>query len=364
VPNGDGLATDSGVACMVERQGSSWSVVEKLMASDGAAGDRFGASVALLGDVALVGAPARDASGGLADAGAAYLFRRVGGAWTEVARADGTTTAEAFGESVAVSATHALVGVRRDDAAATDAGAAVVFDLATDLAAGARFLSPLADGNDQFGIAVALDGDTALVGAFDEGFDQGPLAQHGAGFLFRVGGLDADADGLPDSCETFTGAPFCFGDGSGSACPCGNASAAGANAGCKNSLGRGGRLMAQGAASVAADGLVFTAAYLPPLVPVLVFQGDAQVAGGSGVALGDGLRCAGGAIVRIAKPAANAAGSAEVGAGIAGVLVSDAGAIPAAGGARCYQGWYRNEASYCSSATFNLTNAVSVTWTP
>jgi hypothetical protein len=40
------------------------------------------------------------------------------------------------------------------------------------------------------------------------------------------------------------------------------------------------------------------------------------------------------------------------------------GSVPAGGGVRTYQAWYRNAAAFCSAATFNLTNAVEVTWTP
>jgi hypothetical protein len=40
------------------------------------------------------------------------------------------------------------------------------------------------------------------------------------------------------------------------------------------------------------------------------------------------------------------------------------GSIPASGGTRIYQAWYRNSATFCMSAAFNLTNAISATWAP
>ena len=45
-------------------------------------------------------------------------------------------------------------------------------------------------------------------------------------------------------------------------------------------------------------------------------------------------------------------------------LISIRGMIPPAGGVRDYQCWYRNAADFCTPATFNLTNAIEITWNP
>jgi hypothetical protein len=76
---------------------------------------------------------------------------------------------------------------------------------------------------------------------------------------------------------------------------------------------------------------------------------------------GDGVRCASGAIRRLA-PRVNSAGSSIYPAsGDAPISVKG---NDAAGDVRYYQCWYRNAAPFCSPATFNLTNGLMVTWTP
>jgi hypothetical protein len=74
------------------------------------------------------------------------------------------------------------------------------------------------------------------------------------------------------------------------------------------------------------------------------------------------LRCTGGTVVRLA-PKSNVNGSSQYpGAGDPSISVK--GAIGASGGVRAYQVWYRNAASFCTAATFNLTNGLRVVWVP
>lgn len=154
------------------------------------------------------------------------------------------------------------------------------------------------------------------------------------------------------------GVDFCFGDGSGSACPCGNASAVGASAGCLNSLAVGGRLSGSGAASVSNDTLVLVGAAMPSS-SALYFQGSSAQSSGSGAVFGDGLRCATGTVVRLGTKM-NVAGVSQCPSG-ADPSVSVRGGV-AAGNVRMYQVWYRNAATFCSASTFNLTNGYRVVW--
>jgi hypothetical protein len=158
-----------------------------------------------------------------------------------------------------------------------------------------------------------------------------------------------------------THATFCY--GLTGVCPCANAGQA--HAGCDNSFATGGgRLVSRGIARVTADTLALDAGGLPPTVSTLFYQGTAQQSGGLGAAFGDGLRCVSGTVIRLGTKV-SATGFASYGAGNASdVPISIRGAIPGAGATRHYQSWYRNAAAFCSIDTFNLTNGVSVTWTP
>jgi len=159
--------------------------------------------------------------------------------------------------------------------------------------------------------------------------------------------------------------PFCFGDGSGATCPCGNTSAPGSQAGCLNSFGTGGRLIATGDASTTSDSLVLTATGLTPNgAPPIFLQGTAQVLSGVGAWFGDGLRCAAGSVIRLGT-SLSVAGISSFGYGIPGTQsVSIRGAILAPGATRYYQVNYRNAPVFCTSATFNLTNGVAISWMP
>jgi hypothetical protein len=168
---------------------------------------------------------------------------------------------------------------------------------------------------------------------------------------------DVNGDAIPDECQA-SGVAYCFGDGTGTPCPCGNASAFGANAGCANSLGSGGALVAIGSASVSFDTVLLEASGMPNS-SALFFQGTSQTNSGLGATFGDGLRCAGGAVIRLGTKL-NASGASrypEVG----DVRISVHGQV-SAGVTREYQVWYRNAASFCTASTFNLTNGCEIAW--
>ena len=171
-----------------------------------------------------------------------------------------------------------------------------------------------------------------------------------------LGSDPADAALFPGS----SGLAFCFGDGSGTACPCGNEAAVGADAGCLNSLATGGKLVAAGAASITADTLVLSGSGMPN-GGVLYFQGTASYASGCGVAFGDGLLCAGGSIVRLGVHF-NAAGASQYPVpGDASIASAGLISVP---GLRSYQAWYRDAAAFCASPTHNLTNGWWTVWAP
>src|SRR5207244_9912002 len=131
-----------------------------------------------------------------------------------------------------------------------------------------------------------------------------------------------------------SGTPFCFGDGSGTACPCANNGSSGN--GCANSVNAAGaNLTASGAASASGDTLVLLGSGMPNS-SALYFQGTTQIS----LVFGDGLRCAGGTIVRLGTEV-NSAGASQYPFG-ADLPISQRGRVPAGGGTRTYQCWLRD----------------------
>jgi hypothetical protein len=158
--------------------------------------------------------------------------------------------------------------------------------------------------------------------------------------------------------STAPGTQFCLGDGSGNACPCGNSGSAGN--GCANSIVAGGaHLRASGTCSIGNDTLVLQGSGMPNS-SALYFQGTTQLSGGLGSLFGDGLRCAGGSVIRL-KTVTNA-NNASLYPVAGDPSVSVRGMISSPG-TRTYQVWYRNAASFCTASTFNLSNGVQLSWT-
>jgi hypothetical protein len=176
---------------------------------------------------------------------------------------------------------------------------------------------------------------------------------------------DVNGNGVPDECEQGV-SPFCFGDGSSAACPCGNNGALGH--GCENSSSTGGaRVTVSGLPSLSADTLVLTATEERPTAFTIFLQGNLEIAP---VAFGDGLRCAGGSLKRLYnKVASGGAVSAPQGGDLPISVRSAAlGDTIPSGGIRIYQTYYRDpNAGFCPDppgSTFNASNAYRVTWQP
>lgn len=145
-------------AAVFVRSGTSWTEQQTLFPSDGAPDGGFGFSAALSGDTALVGYVDPFA------AGAAYAFVRSGSTWTEQQKLapDDTADGDEFGSALALSGDTALVGAWNG----MGRGAVYVFTRSAGVWTQQQKLTvsgfPLADG---FGTALAIDGDTAVVGA-------------------------------------------------------------------------------------------------------------------------------------------------------------------------------------------------------
>ena len=182
-----GSNSEQGAAYVFAFNGSTWVQQQELTSSDGAADDEFGSSVALSGTTALVGAIAKTIGSNGAQ-GAAYLFTFNNTTWVqqqELTASDGTVAAE-FGASVALSGTTALVGASNATSGVSGVyyGAAYVFSFndSTWVQLQKLTASDAASAN-AFGVSVALAGTTALVGAPFS--DVGSNNNQGAAYVFN-----------------------------------------------------------------------------------------------------------------------------------------------------------------------------------
>jgi hypothetical protein len=155
---------------------SDWQYETELFASDLGKSDKFGSSVALEGDTIIVGAPYQD--GVASNTGAAYVFRRNAGTWIEEAKLMGSALSAGalFGNSVGLSGDTAVIGAYRnylegydleaeENILLKDAGSAYLFRFEGG-GWNPRDILPFdRNGGEEFGWAVAISGDTVVVGA-------------------------------------------------------------------------------------------------------------------------------------------------------------------------------------------------------
>jgi hypothetical protein len=185
-----GANNGQGSAYVFVRSGAAWNEQAKLTASDGAGGDQFGGSVAISGETVVVGAR-QDDLGANIDQGSAYVFVRSGTTWsqqTKLTASDGAAN-DFFGGSVAISGETTVVGALSDNVGAnTNQGSAYVF-VRSGVSWNEQAKLTASDGatSDQFGNSVAISGETVIVGA--SGDDVGANPNQGSAYVFmRSGG--------------------------------------------------------------------------------------------------------------------------------------------------------------------------------
>jgi hypothetical protein len=186
---------DQGSAYVYRFNGTSWVEEAKLLASDGRSGDHFGRSVSVVGDVAVVGAYLDDDNG--TDSGSAYVYRFDGTSWVEEAKllpSDGAAT-DLFGGSVSIAGEVVVVGARWDDDNGNNSGSAYVYRFdGTNWVEEAKLLALDGSADHGFGGSVSVAGDIALVGACVRGpggvpnCDDEQGVRSGSAYVYRFDG--------------------------------------------------------------------------------------------------------------------------------------------------------------------------------
>lgn len=190
-PASNETASASGAAYVFVRSGGVWAQQAFLKSSNTASGNFFGCSVCIFGETAVVGSYSEDSSTTGVNStpdtigygsGAAYVFTRQSGTWTQQAylKASNTGQQDGFGWSVALSGDSLVVGANQEDSSTTgvnsfsnegasSSGAAYVFTRTAGTWAQRAYLKASNTGvGDWFGAATAVSGDTVLVGAYQE----------------------------------------------------------------------------------------------------------------------------------------------------------------------------------------------------
>ncbi|HKQ49087.1 MAG TPA: thrombospondin type 3 repeat-containing protein [Phycisphaerae bacterium] len=208
----DNSASGSGAAYVFTRNGTIWSQQAYLKASNTGASDVFGYSVAVSGDTVVVGAPAEDSSatgvnGNQADnsaveSGAAYVFVRSGGVWSQQTylKASNTGAVNHFGISVAVSGDTVVVGAHTEESSATGVNGNQADNSAVDSGA-AYVFGPDADGD---GVIDPVDNCPLVVNL---GQENGDSDAHGdvcdnCPSVANDDQADLDADEIGDACDS------------------------------------------------------------------------------------------------------------------------------------------------------------------
>ncbi len=180
---------NAGAAYILKNNSGTWTVVQKLVASDRATDDEFGSSVAISGDYAIVGAPRKTIKVGFdleSYAGAAYIFKNTFGTWSQLSKlvSKEPNFADEFGYSVAISEDYAIVGAPYDDVPS----AQIYKRDSTKWFFEQTITSGVTGNGDRFGWSVGVSGNFVIVGEpFDGSTAPVNYAKSGSAYIFFRG---------------------------------------------------------------------------------------------------------------------------------------------------------------------------------
>ncbi len=203
---GTGYLWNRGKAYVFERSGGVWSEMQTLSSPVPKAWDRFGYAVDIDSNLMVVGVYAEDESEFDADplmnAGGAYIFENIMGTWTVTQKLDASdrTAGDHFGRDVALDGNYLVIGAEQEDLnefgdpdvdSLSNSGAAYVFEVDgggewTEIQ---KLVQSDRDNEDLFGETVAISGHTIFIGAWQQDYDEdgGAYAEDaGAGYFFST----------------------------------------------------------------------------------------------------------------------------------------------------------------------------------
>lgn len=207
-PFHDQNGPQSGAAWVYKRSGEVWAEHQQLLAADGEQNDWFARWVAIDGDTLIVTAPFADLSNELTDAGAVYVFELDGAVWRQTAKLTGSPPQDGqlFGWHAAMQEDVIVVGATGDTAGL--GGVAYVFRRHSGRWAQEALLQPeTSTADDDFGFAVAVDGNTVVVGAPSVRGTE-PDDRDGEAFLFQPGPAGWQQVARLTAAPAFVGAEF------------------------------------------------------------------------------------------------------------------------------------------------------------
>jgi hypothetical protein len=169
----------------INTNAQNWNEIIKATASDAAAGDYFGCSVDISGDIAIIGAYSNDDV--VSGSGSAYIFELdSNGTWSEVQKitASDAASGDAFGISVSISNNKAIIGSYKDDNG-SNSGAAYIFEIDSNGIWSEVQKITASDGAsmDYFGNSVSISGDYAIVGAQ---YADNTIGNSGSAYIFEL----------------------------------------------------------------------------------------------------------------------------------------------------------------------------------
>ena len=189
------MGSNSGSAYIFEYNGTNWTQMVKLTASDGAPSDYFGRAVSITGNHVVIGAYGNDDMG--TSSGSAYIFEYDGTNWTQQAKlnpSDGASS-DYFGYSVAIDGNYAVIGAYGDDDMGSYSGSAYIFSFnGTNWVEQQKLLAVDGLSSDYLGQSVSITDNYVVAGAYGND-DMG--SNSGSAYIF---GLCPTAD-LNGDCQ-------------------------------------------------------------------------------------------------------------------------------------------------------------------